>query len=171
MLNQKQIDFVKHAKKLYPNKVELTLAELVRANKEFGHKYEPQWLTKNKLYRVDRGLFKLPNIDDNVSEETKEVSKTETVKDNKVNEAAYIVSSLTGDIVPKKDSVFVSFGNYPDVKSIVKSRMFYPVFITGLSGNGKTMGVTQACAENRRELIRVNITIETDEDDLLGGYR
>ena len=171
MLNQKQIDFVKHAKKLFPNKVELTLADLVRANKEFGHKYEPQWLTKNKLYRVDRGLFKLPNIDDNVSEETKEVSKTETVKDNKVNEAAYIVSSLTGDIVPKKDSVFVSFGNYPDVKSIVKSRMFYPVFITGLSGNGKTMGVTQACAENRREMIRVNITIETDEDDLLGGYR
>ena len=170
MLNQKQIDFVKHAKKLFPNKVELTLADLVRANKEFGHKYEPQWLTKNKLYRVDRGLFKLPNIDDKVSEETK-VSKTETVKDNKVSEAAYIVSSLTGDIVPKKDSVFVSFGNYPDVKSIVKSRMFYPVFITGLSGNGKTMGVTQACAENRREMIRVNITIETDEDDLLGGYR
>ena len=170
MLNQKQIDFVKHAKKLYPNKAELTLAELVRANKEFGHKYEPQWLTKDKNLKVDRGLFKLPNIDDDVSEDTK-VSKTETVKDTKVNEAAYIVSSLTGDIVPKKDSVFVSFGNYPDVKSIVKSRMFYPVFITGLSGNGKTMGVTQACAENRRELIRVNITIETDEDDLLGGYR
>ena len=173
MLNQKQIDFVKHAKKLFPNKVELTLADLVLANKEFGHKYEPQWLTKDKTLKVDRGLFKLPNIDDDVSEDTKEtkVSKTETVKDNKVNEAAYIVSSLTGDIVPKKDSVFVSFGNYPDVKSIVKSRMFYPVFITGLSGNGKTMGVTQACAENRRELIRVNITIETDEDDLLGGYR
>ena len=170
MLNQKQIDFVKHAKKLFPNKVELTLADLVQANKEFGYKYEPQWLTKNKLYRVDRGLFKLPNIDDKVSEETK-VSKTETVKDNKVSEAAYIVSSLTGDIVPKKDSVFVSFGNYPDLKSIVKSRMFYPVFITGLSGNGKTMGVTQACAENRREMIRVNVTIETDEDDLLGGYR
>ena len=170
MLNQKQIDFVKHAKKLFPNKVELTLADLVLANKEFGHKYEPQWLTKDKTLKVDRGLFKLPNIDDKVSEETK-VSKTETVKDNKVSEAAYIVSSLTGDIVPKKDSVFVSFGNYPDVKSIVKSRMFYPVFITGLSGNGKTMGVTQACAENRREMIRVNITIETDEDDLLGGYR
>ena len=169
MLNQKQIDFVKHAKKLFPNKVELTLADLVLANKEFGHKYEPQWLTKNKNLKVDRGLFRLPNIDDKV-EETK-VSKTETVKDNKVNEAAYIVSSLTGDIVPKKDSVFVSFGSYPDLKSIVKSRMFYPVFITGLSGNGKTMGVTQACAENRREMIRVNVTIETDEVDLLGGYR
>ncbi|SVA73053.1 uncharacterized protein METZ01_LOCUS125907 [marine metagenome] len=169
MLNQKQIDFVKHAKKLFPNKVELTLADLVLANKEFGHKYEPQWLTKNKNLKIDRGLFRLPNIDDKV-EETK-VSKTETVKENKVSEAAYIVSSLTGDIVPKKDSVFVSFGSYPDLKSIVKSRMFYPVFITGLSGNGKTMGVTQACAENRREMIRVNVTIETDEDDLLGGYR
>ena len=104
MLNQKQIDFVKHAKKLFPNKVELTLADLVLANKEFGHKYEPQWLTKDKTLKVDRGLFKLPNIDDDVSEETK-VSKTETVKDEKVSEAAYIVSSLTGDIVPKKDKV------------------------------------------------------------------
>jgi len=71
----------------------------------------------------------------------------------------------------KKDPVFVSFGNYPDLKSIIKSNRFYPVFITGLSGNGKTMGVTQACAEVKKELIRVNITIETDEDDLLGGYR
>ena len=97
---------------------------------------------------------------------TTKAPETETV-----SEAAYVVSSLTGDIIPKKDPVFVSFGNYPDVKSIIKSKMFYPVFITGLSGNGKTMGVTQACAENRRELIRVNITIETDEDDLLGGYR
>ena len=67
--------------------------------------------------------------------------------------------------------MFVSFGNYPDLKSVIKSNAFYPVFITGLSGNGKTMGVTQACAEAKKELIRVNITIETDEDDLLGGYR
>ena len=90
---------------------------------------------------------------------------TSTPETETVSEAAYVVSSLTGDIVPKKDPVFVSFSNYPDVKSIIKSKMFYPVFITGLSGNGKTMGVTQACVENKRELIRVNITIETDEDD------
>ena len=103
--------------------------------------------------------------------ETEKVLTTKAPETETVSEAAYVVSSLTGDIVPKKDPVFVSFGNYPDVKSIIKSKMFYPVFITGLSGNGKTMGVTQACAENKRELIRVNITIETDEDDLLGGYR
>ena len=105
------------------------------------------------------------------SGEAEKVLTTKAPETETKSEAAYVVSSLTGDIVPKKDPVFVSFGNYPDVKSIIKSKMFYPVFITGLSGNGKTMGVTQACAENKRELIRVNITIETDEDDLLGGYR
>ena len=172
MLNQKQKDFVIHAFKMY-GKDELTKNELKAANKEFGYAYAPQWLTKNKHYKIGRGLFKLPNIDDKVVDKKEVVSKPKVVeeKDNKVSEAAYIVSSLTGDIVPKKESTFVSFGNQPDLKSIIKSGMFYPVFITGLSGNGKTLGVTQACAENRRELIRVNVTIETDEDDLLGGYR
>jgi len=172
MLNQKQKDFVSHAIKTY-GKDELTKNELKAANKEFGYAYAPQWLTKNKHYKIGRGLFKLPNIDDKVVDKKEVVSKPKVVeeKDNKVNEAAYIVSSLTGDIVPKKEVTFVSFGNQPDLKSIIKSGMFYPVFITGLSGNGKTLGVTQACAENRRELIRVNVTIETDEDDLIGGYR
>jgi len=172
MLSQKQKDFVTHALKTY-GKDELTKNELKAANKEFGYAYAPQWLTKNKHYKIGRGLFKLPNIDDKVVDKKEVVSKPKVVeeKDNKVSEAAYIVSSLTGDIVPKKETTFVSFGNQPDLKSIIKSGMFYPVFITGLSGNGKTLGVTQACAENRRELIRVNVTIETDEDDLLGGYR
>ena len=66
----------------------------------------------------------------------------------KRHEAAYVVSSLTGNIVPSKDSVFVPFGNYPDVKSIIASGKFYPIFITGLSGNGKTMSVTQATVLN-----------------------
>lgn len=172
MLNQKQKDFVIHALKMY-GKDELTKNELKAANKEFGYAYAPQWLTKNKHYKIGRGLFKLPNIDDKVVDKKEVVSKPKVVeeKNDTVSEAAYIVSSLTGDIVPKKETTFVSFGNQPDLKSIIKSGMFYPVFITGLSGNGKTLGVTQACAENRRELIRVNVTIETDEDDLLGGYR
>ena len=75
------------------------------------------------------------------------------------------------DIVPTKDSTFVPFGNFKDVKKIIQSRNFYPTFITGLSGNGKTFSVEQACAQLNRELIRVNITIETDEDDLIGGFR
>ena len=126
----------------------------------------PSWLKTDK-YKVDRGTYKLP-LEGNATE-NEQLMKA-PVEDKKT-EAAYVVSSLVGNIVPKKDPIFVSFGNYPDVKNIIKSGQFYPVFITGLSGNGKTMGVTQACAELKKELIRVNITIETDEDDLLGGYR
>ena len=171
MLNAKQQEYVDHAKKLF-GKTTLSVAELKKANSKFGCKYAPQWLIKNKDYKVGKSLFKLPVEGDVVKNETpnKEAEKILTPVETK-KEAAYIVSSLTGNIVPKKDPIFVSFGNYPDIKSIVKSNRFYPVFITCLSGNGKTMGVTQACAEAKRELIRVNITIETDEDDLLGGYR
>ena len=75
------------------------------------------------------------------------------------------------NLVPDKDPNYVPFGNYSDVKKIIQSKMFYPTFITGLSGNGKTFSVEQACAQLGRELIRVNITIETDEDDLIGGFR
>ena len=170
MLNTKQQEFVDHALEKFGTN-ELTVSQLKEANKKFGCKYAPQWLIKNSDYKIGKSLFKLPTENDVVdsnkdSGESEKVLPTETK-----NEAAFVVSSLVGNIVPKKDPVFVSFGNYPDLKSIVKSNMFYPVFITGLSGNGKTMGVTQACAEAKKELIRVNITIETDEDDLLGGYR
>ena len=75
------------------------------------------------------------------------------------------------DLIPQKDDSFVKFGNFSDLKKIIQSRLFYPTFITGLSGNGKTFSVEQACAQLDRELIRVNITIETDEDDLIGGFR
>src|SRR6056300_70410 len=126
----------------------------------------PAWLKSDK-YKVDRGVYKLPLKDDDTAD-VKTTPKVESTNDTK---AAYIVSSLTDNVVPAKDTDFVKFGNYTDINSIVKSKKFYPVFITGLSGNGKTLAVTQACAEAKREMIRCNITIETDEDDLLGGYR
>ena len=75
------------------------------------------------------------------------------------------------DLVTDKDPNYVPFGNFTDLKKIIKSKVFYPTFITGLSGNGKTFGVEQACAQLGRDLIRVNITVETDEDDLIGGFR
>ena len=75
------------------------------------------------------------------------------------------------NLIPDKDDNFVQFGNFKDIKKIIESRIFYPTFITGLSGNGKTFSIEQACAKLKRELIRVNITIETDEDDLIGGFR
>ena len=78
---------------------------------------------------------------------------------------------LQQNLIPEKDDTFVHFGAFSDIKAILKARLFYPTFITGLSGNGKTFSVDQACAQLNRELIRVNITIETDEDDLIGGFR
>jgi len=79
--------------------------------------------------------------------------------------------SFEQNLIPQKDDTFVRFGSYNDIKKIIQSRLFYPAFITGLSGNGKTFSVEQACAQLGRELVRVNITIETDEDDLIGGFR
>jgi hypothetical protein len=86
-------------------------------------------------------------------------------------EAPAAMPAVEQNLIPIKDENFVPFGNFTDVKKVISSKMFYPVFITGMSGNGKTLSVEQACASLNRELIRVNITIETDEDDLIGGFR
>ena len=172
-LNQKQKSFVDHAIQKF-GKSKLSMAELKEANAQFGCKYAPQWLIKNPDYKIGKGMFQLPSDDSGIvsKSETVEATPTQKVETSEIkSEAAYVVSSLTGDIVPQKDKSFVPFGDYSSVKSIIASKQFYPIFITGLSGNGKTLGVTQACAEKKREMIRVNITIETDEDDLLGGYR
>ena len=85
--------------------------------------------------------------------------------------APAVEPKLEQNLIPATDDTFVRFGPFGDIKTILQTRMFYPTFITGLSGNGKTFGVEQACAQLKRELIRVNITIETDEDDLIGGFR
>jgi hypothetical protein len=85
--------------------------------------------------------------------------------------APAVMPAFEQNLIPEKDDTFVKFGNFNDIKKIIQSRLFYPTFITGLSGNGKTFGVEQACAQLGRELIRVNITVETDEDDLIGGFR
>jgi len=159
----------------------LTIDQLKDVASTFGMKYAPQWIVKNPVNKVGKGLFKLPALGEVTSvhasrlvqaAEQYESPKTQKIENTETKtEAAYVVSSLTGNIVPEKDPNFVTFGDYTSVKSIIASKKFYPIFITGLSGNGKTLGVTQACAEKKREMIRVNITIETDEDDLLGGYR
>ena len=96
-----------------------------------------------------------------------------TVKEKLENtyDAPAAMPAVGQNLIPRKDDTFVKFGNFGDIKKIIQSRLFYPTFITGLSGNGKTFSVEQACAQLKREMIRVNITIETDEDDLIGGFR
>ena len=136
-----------------------------------GEISNPSWL-KNKKYLVSRGVYSLPIAGNDFSPTLTDVPLVpEEPKEPVVAKAAFVVSSLIGNIVPDKDPVFVPWGYFKDIKKIVSSKAFYPIFVTGLSGNGKTMNVSQACAVANRECIRVNITIETDEDDLLGGYR
>jgi len=168
MLNEKQKKFVDLAVK------ELGTDTVTRKQvQELETKFNltgNSWLVNSGDYKVGRGVYKLPtdgvvNPSKNIKQKlpkTKAVAETVTLKETAQN---------TESLVPNKEATFVSFGNYKDIKNIVKSKIFYPTFITGLSGNGKTLGVTQACAELKRELIRVNITVETDEDDLLGGFR
>jgi hypothetical protein len=112
-------------------------------------------MNRIRKYRVGKGRYNL------------EVKVKEVVK--KIEKAYEAPSFLT--LIPEKDENFVPFGNFATLKKIIKSGIFYPSFITGLSGNGKTVSVEQACAQLNRECVRVNITIETDEDDLIGGFR
>jgi len=135
-----------------------------------GEIANPTWL-KNDKYKVSRGVYSLPIVGNDFSPSLTDVPLVEEPVNEVVSKAAFVVSSLIGNIVPDKDPVFVPWGYFKDIKKIVSSKAFYPIFVTGLSGNGKTMNVSQACAAANRECIRVNVTIETDEDDLLGGYR
>ena len=119
-----------------------------------------QTVTKKiQKYKVSKGKWNL------------EVT-TKVVEDiEKSFNAPAVEPVVEQNLVPEKDETFVKFGPFTDLKKIIQSRIFYPTFITGLSGNGKTFSVEQSCAQLKRELIRVNITIETDEDDLIGGFR
>ncbi len=110
-------------------------------------------------YKVGRGKW-------NLKVTPKDIDTIE-----KSYQAPSVVPHVEQDLTPEKDDTFVKFGPFNDLKKIIQSKQFYPTFITGLSGNGKTFSVEQACAQLKRELIRVNITIETDEDDLIGGFR
>ena len=119
-----------------------------------------QTVTKKlKKYNVAKGKWNL------------EVTVQEVQKIEKAFAAPAVQDFVKQNLVPEQDNTFVKFGPFNDLKNIIKSKQFYPTFITGLSGNGKTFGVEQVCAQLGRELIRVNITIETDEDDLIGGFR
>ena len=117
-------------------------------------------------FKVKRGVWDLT-----VAETKKQLEKTYTQTQSQIVDSfdpAYLAAK---DLKPAKDNNFVPFGTFNDLKKVITSKIFYPIFITGLSGNGKTFGVEQACAQAKRDLIRVNITVETDEDDLIGGFR
>ena len=149
----------------------------------------PHWITrdKNSPLKVGRGLWKIPvngsvavkaspspkkkveKVVEPVASEPVTITDKPTAPTSVVEMTKGTTSTVTN--IPSKDPLFVPFGNFSDVNSIFKSNMFYPIYVTGLSGNGKTFMIEQAAAKAGRELFRVNITVETDEDDLLGGFR
>jgi hypothetical protein len=114
---------------------------------------------KLKQFKVGHGCWNL------------EVTQQRVEEIERTFQSPAVLPSTPQNLIPDKDDTFVKFGNFNDIKKIIQSRIFYPAFITGLSGNGKTLSVEQACSQLKRELIRVNITVETDEDDLIGGFR
>ena len=189
----KQIAFIDAAVKYNETMVAIDLGSVNKTDlqniADFADMKFPHFITRVQDYKVGRGLWAIPVdgapaikavADSSVGVEkapdaiTVTNKPTEPVKVPVVPTTTVEMTKGTAlgvSAVPGKDPMFVPFGNLSDVESIIKSNMFYPVFVTGLSGNGKTFMIEQACAKAKRELFRVNITIETDEDDLLGGFR
>ena len=146
---------------------EISRPELKAIGRQLG--VSTAWLQKNETYKVARGVYRVPQLDGSVKSALAQTVVSENVEEKKESKVIPFPVQ-TESFIPDKDSHFVRFGHCKDVESIVKSRIFYPTFVTGLSGNGKTFMVEQVCARLNREMFRVNVTIETDEDDLLGHY-
>ena len=140
------------------------------AVKEVAAELDTTYATLSKYlnqYKVGRGKW---NLEQTV-QELEETYNSAAAEGSDTVPGVATMNSVVQNLIPNKDATFVSFGNFSDIKKVIQSGLFYPAFITGLSGNGKTFGVEQSCAQLGRELIRVNITVETDEDDLIGGFR
>ena len=145
--------------------VNVKTPELQNACDHFGLAYQTVSKYLND-FKVKRGVWDLT-----VAETKKALEKSYSQTQSQIVDSFDPSYLAAKDLKPKKDDNFVPFGNFTDLKKVITSKIFYPIFITGLSGNGKTFGVEQACAQAKRDLIRVNITVETDEDDLIGGFR
>ena len=174
----------------------LTFADMQEVCDNSGiYKMPPSWITHDTDRKVARGLYAIPEIDgttisqsaDTTPVKSSEVIPNVVVQDgaksapqgvvqsvDEMNVASLVMGMTGGDrdsLVPQKNTSYVAWGHFKSVEKIVRSKKFYPIFITGLSGNGKTLMVEQVCAKLKRECYRVNITRQTDEDDLLGGFR
>lgn len=168
-LNRNQTTFVKAAEEIYGAGSILNRDQITRVVEENDFSF-PYWFVTKSEYRVGRGEYKLPNIGTKTKPVVKEEPEMEVALAAQVLEFKQPKLVDDSDVsIPTKYPDYVPFGFYKDLTNIIKSSSFYPVFITGLSGNGKTLMVEQVCATLQRECIRVNISIETDESDLLGG--
>ena len=185
----KQIQFLKAAIQYASDKGDIDLERVDKYQLQdmadaCGMKF-PHFITRTNTYRVDRGIFRIPvelmtDVPVKPAKKAAAKKKIDPVVNTPVTPASTPVVDNKMELkrgtegenkVPTVSSTYIPFGNFKDVNSVVKSGQFFPTFITGLSGNGKTEMVEQVCAKTKREMFRVNITVETDEDDLIGGFR
>ena len=157
--------FVDTAAEMFGDGAVITKSQKAEAAAKAGVPF-PTWF-KGEGFSVGYNAYKLPSEDGAPAAPI--TAAPENAEATMVNLVATNMEKQ--NLIPGKFDGFVPWGNFSLIEKVVKSGMFYPIFITGLSGNGKTLMVEQVCAKLNKELIRVNITIETDEDDLLGGFR
>jgi MoxR-like ATPase len=158
--------FIDAIKASQPNSTKFSRKELIDFADKNSIKHSVVWGVIKSVSSVKRGIYDL-------SATVTQLPKNPKAQPQPIQQAPLqnIVLSEEGVFVPKRVDTYVKWGHARDVITIIKSNMFYPVYVTGLSGNGKTMMIEQACAELGREYLRIQITPETDEDDLIGGFR
>lgn len=136
---------------------------------------QPYWFTNDDDNRIKRGTYKVPGVTQKQNVQTVDMQAQVIPMQKVENKSSNRISSIVTDLeienlVPTKYKNYVPFGNFEDIVSIIESRTFFPIFITGQSGNGKTMSVEQACAKLNRKFVCVSMTPETDESDLFGNF-
>ena len=180
-MNKNAKKFILACESKFGSEAVITREDIAKICNESGAPM-PYWLTTKSEYRFDRGQYKVPPSGEKIVKKTETIVKN-SEQDCKVpeTEMAYAQPAQVLEFrqpklvdesdssIPEKWADYVPFGFFKDMKNVISSKAFYPVFVTGLSGNGKTLMVEQVCAELGRECIRVNISVETDESDLLGG--
>ena len=160
-------DFIASLRAMYPSsKVNFSRPELVAAKGSNNKGFTA--FIKNPKYKVSHGVYVLPVVDESVA--VAEEAEVEVEDCNPTLTVAMKADSVDS-LVPQKNKEFVPFGDYKLIKNVINSKRFYPIYVTGESGNGKTEFCYQACAEENRQLVRANITSSTDEEDLIGGFR
>jgi hypothetical protein len=150
-------DFIDMIVYEYPDKDNFTRTELNAVGNKYGLEKELKEFISDDTYKIKRGLWSI------------KPSEKKSVIDTEPEDRSGHIELLS--LIPKHDNEFVPFGDFALLKKIINSKSFFPVYISGESGNGKTKMVYEACAVSSKELVRANITESTDEDDLIGGYR
>jgi hypothetical protein len=172
------MNFIEAVKQEYPEKQSFTRPELTMVAEKYSLRKQFTEFMTTESNKIKRGLYKIdPSFKITDSLENEAVVEMKKVKPIVKNPNFPIILEQkvehvnTMNLVPEKDPEFVPFGDFSLLKKIINSKAFFPVYISGESGNGKTKMVYEVCAQSKKELIRANITESTDEDDLIGGYR